>query len=283
MLTGDIERKSEIRLVREYGDSLSADILLVPHHGSAGSSGTAFVERVAPRVAVATDAQGTPVTLVSDLSHHTRALRADPACSLLVGEPGEKGDPLTHPRLSLQGRMRKLTERAVEMAGAGHRVHVRARDHAGRRADVTEAGEQVGGTVLVERQAALFDALAKPVAPLHVAIAERHAVDAVVGIAADRRQRIDVPEGADAEARLRVAEVVARLVAEAEPVDDELALHAGFAKSLGIDLEAVRPLDATLAYTDFLLRTAWHTSLPATIAALAAGCRAVARAVGRDL
>lgn len=60
------------------------------------------------RIAVATDAQGTPVTLVSDLSHHTGALRADPACSLLVGEPGEKGDPLTHPRLSLQGRMRFL-------------------------------------------------------------------------------------------------------------------------------------------------------------------------------
>jgi putative heme iron utilization protein len=60
------------------------------------------------RVAVATNTQGAPVTLISDLSHHTRALKADPACSLLVGEPGDKGDPLTHPRLSLQGRMRFL-------------------------------------------------------------------------------------------------------------------------------------------------------------------------------
>ena len=42
-----------------------------------------------------------PVILVSDLSHHTKALRADPRCSLLLGEPGPKGDPLTHPRVTL--------------------------------------------------------------------------------------------------------------------------------------------------------------------------------------
>lgn len=54
------------------------------------------------RIAVSTEAAGHPVTLISDLSHHTRALRADPACSLLVGEPGDKGDPLTHPRITLQ-------------------------------------------------------------------------------------------------------------------------------------------------------------------------------------
>jgi heme iron utilization protein len=41
------------------------------------------------------------LTLVSTLSTHTQALLAHPACSVLVGEPGEKGDPLTHPRLTL--------------------------------------------------------------------------------------------------------------------------------------------------------------------------------------
>lgn len=44
---------------------------------------------------------GHPVTLVSDLSLHTRALRARPDAALLVGEPGPRGDPLTHPRLTL--------------------------------------------------------------------------------------------------------------------------------------------------------------------------------------
>ncbi|WP_126976932.1 HugZ family pyridoxamine 5'-phosphate oxidase [Frigidibacter oleivorans] len=56
------------------------------------------------RVAVALGAGGGPVTLVSDLAAHTRALRADPRAGLLLGEPAPKGDPLTHPRLSLQAR-----------------------------------------------------------------------------------------------------------------------------------------------------------------------------------
>ncbi len=45
---------------------------------------------------------GAPYLLVSTLSQHTKALSANPACSLLLGEPGTKGDPLTHPRLTLQ-------------------------------------------------------------------------------------------------------------------------------------------------------------------------------------
>ncbi|MCC6007305.1 MAG: HugZ family protein [Rhodobacteraceae bacterium] len=53
------------------------------------------------RVALATDEDGLPVSLISELSAHTRALMADPRCALLLGEPGGRGDPLTHPRLSL--------------------------------------------------------------------------------------------------------------------------------------------------------------------------------------
>lgn len=53
------------------------------------------------RIAVGTDAEGVPVTLISTLSLHTRALKAAPEACVLLGEPGPKGDPLTHPRLSL--------------------------------------------------------------------------------------------------------------------------------------------------------------------------------------
>ncbi|UWQ29233.1 HugZ family protein [Leisingera sp. M523] len=53
------------------------------------------------RVAFGLDPQGGPVSLISGLALHTAALRQRPACSLLVGEPGDKGDPLAHPRLSL--------------------------------------------------------------------------------------------------------------------------------------------------------------------------------------
>jgi putative heme iron utilization protein len=45
--------------------------------------------------------EGAPLILVSTLSAHTQALAADPNCSILLGEPGDKGDPLTHPRMTL--------------------------------------------------------------------------------------------------------------------------------------------------------------------------------------
>lgn len=56
------------------------------------------------RVALCTAPDGTPLTLISDLSSHTSALRADANCALLVGEPGDKGDPLTHPRMTLHAK-----------------------------------------------------------------------------------------------------------------------------------------------------------------------------------
>jgi heme oxygenase (biliverdin-IX-beta and delta-forming) len=54
------------------------------------------------RVAVGTNPNGIPLTLISDLSFHTKALRQNSTCSLLLGEPETKGDPLIHPRITLQ-------------------------------------------------------------------------------------------------------------------------------------------------------------------------------------
>ncbi|MEL7300520.1 MAG: pyridoxamine 5'-phosphate oxidase family protein [Pseudomonadota bacterium] len=48
--------------------------------------------------------EGAALTIISTLSTHTAALAANPACGLMVGTPGQKGDPLTHPRLSLDAR-----------------------------------------------------------------------------------------------------------------------------------------------------------------------------------
>ena len=41
--------------------------------------------------------------IASALTPHSAALRADPRCSLLIGSVG-KGDPLAHPRITLQCR-----------------------------------------------------------------------------------------------------------------------------------------------------------------------------------
>ncbi|MEL7090857.1 MAG: pyridoxamine 5'-phosphate oxidase family protein [Pseudomonadota bacterium] len=53
------------------------------------------------RIALTTDDTGAPLSLISTLSAHTQALKADPHCALLIGEPLDRGDPLTHPRLTL--------------------------------------------------------------------------------------------------------------------------------------------------------------------------------------
>jgi putative heme iron utilization protein len=52
-------------------------------------------------VTFALDGGQTPFLLVSRLSDHTKHLLVDPRCSLLAGEPG-RGDPLAHPRITLQ-------------------------------------------------------------------------------------------------------------------------------------------------------------------------------------
>jgi putative heme iron utilization protein len=60
------------------------------------SGGFPFVSRILLGI----DTDGVPVMLASRLSIHTRALLADPRCSLLAGRSG-KGDPLAHPRLTV--------------------------------------------------------------------------------------------------------------------------------------------------------------------------------------
>lgn len=56
------------------------------------------------RIAFARDSQAGLLTLVSGLAPHFRALRDRPDCALMLGEVGEKGDPLTHPRLMIRAR-----------------------------------------------------------------------------------------------------------------------------------------------------------------------------------
>ena len=59
------------------------------------------------RVALIVDGSD-PVTLVSDLSHHTVAMGADPRCSVLVGTPPGKGDPLAFPRVTVFAEARAV-------------------------------------------------------------------------------------------------------------------------------------------------------------------------------
>lgn len=95
----------EINPIRETDDearALARDLIATARFGALGVIDPESQEPMVSRVAVAQAPDGCPVTLISDLSHHTRALKARAGCSLLLGEPGPKGDPLTHPRITLQ-------------------------------------------------------------------------------------------------------------------------------------------------------------------------------------
>lgn len=56
------------------------------------------------RIAFHRDPEAGLLTLVSGLAPHFHALKAHPDCALMLGEVGDKGDPLTHPRLMIRAR-----------------------------------------------------------------------------------------------------------------------------------------------------------------------------------
>ncbi len=73
------------------------------------------------RIAIGQTPDGQPMTLISALALHTVALRANPAVSLLLGDPPAKGDPLAFPRLTLTA-----TARFIDRATPDHAA---LRDH----------------------------------------------------------------------------------------------------------------------------------------------------------
>ncbi|MEW5723360.1 MAG: DNA internalization-related competence protein ComEC/Rec2 [Thermodesulfobacteriota bacterium] len=52
LFPGDVEAAGEAEVVRRQGERLRADVLLAPHHGSAGSLSPAFLEAVRPKIVI---------------------------------------------------------------------------------------------------------------------------------------------------------------------------------------------------------------------------------------
>ena len=96
----------------------AAALLAAAEHGALATLAPADGWPQATRVGLALVGRFTPLILVSALAAHTGALRADPRCSLLVGEPG-KGDPLAHPRLMLKCRAEEISRDGAGYAPAG--------------------------------------------------------------------------------------------------------------------------------------------------------------------
>ena len=98
----DVIRETDAQAIR-----LAHQLVRTARSGSLAVLDPATGYPLASRVGVATDADGAPLILVSQLSAHTPAITADPRCSLLLGQPG-KGDPLAHPRVTLVCRAERL-------------------------------------------------------------------------------------------------------------------------------------------------------------------------------
>lgn len=52
LLTGDLEEKEELKLIKKYGKLLKSNILKVGHHGSKSSTGNKFIEMVKPEFSI---------------------------------------------------------------------------------------------------------------------------------------------------------------------------------------------------------------------------------------
>ncbi len=109
-------KNPNLRPVDDEARGIAQGLLAKARYGALGVmlEDAPFVTRIA------LNAEGGIISLVSTLAQHTTALKAAPRCSLLIGEPGPKGDPLTHPRLTIQadaelvGRDDALRERWLE-------------------------------------------------------------------------------------------------------------------------------------------------------------------------
>ena len=98
------ERPDPVAAADTEARALARDLLLGASHAALAvvdpSDGMPGISRIAFGLAP----EGGFLTLVSALAPHHAALAANPACALLIGEVGGKGDPLTHPRLMIKAR-----------------------------------------------------------------------------------------------------------------------------------------------------------------------------------
>ena len=110
-----IEKKPPVLETTAEAIALAKELTRSAHHGVIATLEPETGRPVATRVGLATDTDGAPTILGSALAAHTPALRADPRCSLLIGEPG-KGDPLAHPRLTLHCDAREIARGSPDEA-----------------------------------------------------------------------------------------------------------------------------------------------------------------------
>lgn len=96
--------KSPIRPTDDQARELARHLLASSRHAALAVAHPDTGAPLVSRAALGQTADLLPMTLISSLALHTRALGANPGCSLLVGDPPPKGDPLAFPRLTVMAR-----------------------------------------------------------------------------------------------------------------------------------------------------------------------------------
>lgn len=97
-------RPDPVQPADEAARKLALALLAGASHAALAYADPATGAPMISRIAFGLGPDGGPVTLISALAAHFAGLKASPLCSLMVGEVGAKGDPLTHPRLMVQAR-----------------------------------------------------------------------------------------------------------------------------------------------------------------------------------
>lgn len=103
-MTAMTNRPDPMQPLNDEARALARSLLAQARHGALAWTDPVTGTPGISRIALGSDIAGCPMTLVSGLAAHTPALKAHPDCALMVGEPGAKGDPLTHPRLMIRAR-----------------------------------------------------------------------------------------------------------------------------------------------------------------------------------
>ncbi|WP_207102232.1 pyridoxamine 5-phosphate oxidase [Paracoccus shandongensis] len=94
--------KGPIRSTTDDARSSARQMLAMMRHAVLAVNDSATGHPHLSKIACQIDGDGVPVALLSGLAVHSRALAADPRAALLVEMQGDRGDPMTWPRLSLQ-------------------------------------------------------------------------------------------------------------------------------------------------------------------------------------
>lgn len=110
-----MKEPSPIRPTDDDARALAQYILASARNGALGVIEPQTGAPMVTRIATAWISEA-PHILISELSQHTIALGENPSCSLLVGAVVPKGDPLNHPRLTVQSTARDANKAALRDA-----------------------------------------------------------------------------------------------------------------------------------------------------------------------